>query len=56
MSAAKSKKSNRRAKDSYRLSKTRRAAIERARRAGRVDPFVAPERSSGAQRNKASAS
>ena len=56
MSAAKLKKRNRRAKASCRLSKARQAAVVRARRAGRVDPFAAPKSSSGAHRNKAVAS
>ena len=56
MSGAKSKKRDRGAKASYRLSKTRRAVIARARTSGRVDPFAAPEFSSGARRNKAGAS
>jgi hypothetical protein len=41
---------------SYRLTKDRRAAVERARPAGQVDPFAAPELSSEARRNKAGAS
>ncbi len=41
---------------SYRLTKDRRAAVERARAAGRVDPIAAPELSSEARRNKAGAS
>jgi hypothetical protein len=56
MNAATSKKRTRRAKAPYRLSKVRLAAIARARAAGRVDPFAAPEFGSGRRQNKAGAS